>query len=105
MEHVALLQGLTDQERLQFQSEYNAARKDTTVGFLLVFFLGGFGAQYFYLERTGAGILCCLFFWTLIPGILAFIDLFRIAGKVRRYNAAKAQEIATAVRLLSRAGG
>ena len=34
-----ILQGLTDQQRLHFQTEYNAARKDTTIGFLLVLFL------------------------------------------------------------------
>ena len=100
MEHVMILQGLTDQQRLHFQTEYNAARKDTTIGFLLVIFLGGIGIQYFYLEKNGAGILCLLFFWTLIPTLLAIIDLFLISGKVKRYNAAKAQEIATIVRLL-----
>ena len=100
MEHVAILQGLTDQQRLHFQTEYNAARKDTTMGFLLVIFLGGIGVQYFYLDKNGAGILCLLFFWTFIPTLLAIIDLFLISGKVKRYNAAKAQEIATTVRAL-----
>ena len=100
MEHVMILQGLTDQQRLHFQTEYNATRKDTTIGFLLVLFFGVIGVQYFYLDRRGAGTLCLVFFWTAVPTILAIIDLFLIFGKVDRYNAAKAQEIATIVRLL-----
>ncbi len=100
MEHAMILQGLTDPQRLHFQTEYNAARKDMTLGFLLVLFFGVIGVQFFYLDRIGAGILCLVFFWTAIPAILAIIDLFLIFGKVNRYNAAKAQEIATIIRAL-----
>ena len=38
---------------------------------LLAFFLGGFGGQYFYLGKTGTGILCLVFCWTLIPCFIA----------------------------------
>ncbi len=42
---------------------------------LLVFFLGFIGIHKFYLGKPGQGILYLLFFWTIIPGIIAFILL------------------------------
>jgi TM2 domain-containing membrane protein YozV len=41
---------------------------------LFAFFLGGFGAHKFYLGQTGMGILYLLFFWTIIPAIVTFIE-------------------------------
>ncbi len=41
---------------------------------LLAFFLGGLGAHKFYLGRPIWGIVYLLFFWTLIPAIIAFIE-------------------------------
>jgi TM2 domain-containing membrane protein YozV len=41
---------------------------------LLAFFLGFIGMHKFYLGETGKGILYMVFFWTLIPGILAFVE-------------------------------
>jgi TM2 domain-containing membrane protein YozV len=49
-------------------------QKNRIVAALLAFFLGGFGAHKFYLGRIGWGILYLLFFWTLIPGIIAFVE-------------------------------
>jgi TM2 domain-containing membrane protein YozV len=48
--------------------------KDKTTAILLCFFLGAFGAHKYYLGQTGAAIAYTLFFWTLIPGLIAFID-------------------------------
>lgn len=48
-------------------------KSKTTAG-LLALFLGGFGAHHFYLGRTGLGMLYLLFFWTLIPGFIAFFE-------------------------------
>ncbi|MCL2178078.1 MAG: TM2 domain-containing protein [Cystobacterineae bacterium] len=48
--------------------------KEPVSAALLAFFLGGFGIHKFYLGRPFQGILCLLFFWTLIPGIIAFIE-------------------------------
>lgn len=41
---------------------------------LFAFFLGGFGAHKFYLGQTGQGIIYLLFFWTLIPALVAFVE-------------------------------
>lgn len=41
---------------------------------LITFFLGGLGAHKFYLKKYGLGVLYLLFFWTGIPGIIAFVE-------------------------------
>lgn len=48
--------------------------KNKVVAALLAFFLGGFGIHKFYLGQNFAGILYLLFFWTLIPAIIAFFE-------------------------------
>ena len=52
----------------------NAAGRNRIVAAILAFVLGGFGIHKFYLGRTSSGILYLLFFWTLIPAIIAFVD-------------------------------
>ena len=41
---------------------------------LLAFFLGGLGIHKFYLGRPFQGLLYLLFFWTLIPMFVAFVE-------------------------------
>lgn len=41
---------------------------------LLAFFLGGVGIHKFYLGQVRAGIIYLIFFWTLIPAIIAFVE-------------------------------
>jgi TM2 domain-containing membrane protein YozV len=41
---------------------------------LLTFFLGGIGVHKFYLGKYVQGVIYFLFSWTLIPGIVAFIE-------------------------------
>ena len=52
---------------------------------LIIFFLGHFGIQYFYIGKNFNGILCLLFCWTFIPSIIAvfsfIITLFRPANE------------------------
>lgn len=48
--------------------------KSKTTTILLAFFLGGIGIHRFYLGQSGKGIMYLLFFWTLIPALIALID-------------------------------
>lgn len=49
-----------------------------SIAVLLSIFLGGIGAQKFYLGQTKKGIVYLLFFWTYIPFILSVIEGIRI---------------------------
>lgn len=48
--------------------------KSRVTAAVLAFFLGGFGAHKFYLGKPVWGIIYLLFFWTLIPALVAFIE-------------------------------
>jgi TM2 domain-containing membrane protein YozV len=48
-------------------------RKDKVAAGLLAIFLGAFGIHRFYLGDWW-GIFYLLFFWTFIPGIVAFVE-------------------------------
>lgn len=48
--------------------------KNRTTAAILAFFLGGIGVHRFYLGQMLYGFLSLLFFWTLIPSLIAFID-------------------------------
>ena len=91
---------MTDQQRIAFQNEYYARRKDSAVGVLLAVFLGSFGAHRFYLGQNGIAIIYILFCWTLIPHLIALIEAFFMPGRVQRWNDNMATTIATRVRFL-----
>ena len=101
MDEILLMQKMTDSQKLMFQSEMSRVRKDPMVGVLITFFLGGFGGHQFYLGKVGLGLLYFFFFWTLIPGLVAFVELFLISGRIRRYNEERASEIAAKLMVLS----
>jgi len=66
--------------------------KSRTTTWVLALFLGAFGGHKFYLGKVGQGILYMLFFWTLIPGFIAFIEFIMFAAMSdkefnRKYNA------------------
>ena len=90
---------MTDQQRIAFQGEYFARRKDPAVGVLLAVFLGSFGAHRFYLGQNGIAIIYILFCWTLIPHLVALIEAFFMPRRVRRWNEQMAYEVANRVRM------
>jgi TM2 domain-containing membrane protein YozV len=47
--------------------------KSRNIAALLSFFLGTFGAQFFYLEAWGWGILSLVFCWSYIPAIIGVV--------------------------------
>ncbi|VYU81524.1 NINE protein [Metakosakonia massiliensis] len=55
-------------------SQRDGSSKSRISAALLAFFLGGFGAHKFYLGRVGQGIVYLIFFWTMIPAIVAFVE-------------------------------
>jgi TM2 domain-containing membrane protein YozV len=101
---VQSLAGLTEPQRILFMQEFNAVRKDVSVAILLALLGGGFGLHQFYLRRNGLGILYLLFFWTVIPHIIAILECFVMSGRVRWYNQQRAFEIAQKVRQLNSSG-
>lgn len=48
--------------------------KNKLIAALLAFIAGGFGLHKFYLGKTGQGIVYLIFFWTIIPAIIAFFE-------------------------------
>ncbi len=53
--------------------------KNRTTAALWCLFLGGIGAHRFYLGKTTDAVLRALFFWTLIPGIIASVEMLLLA--------------------------
>lgn len=98
MDELALIQGMTDSQKISFLNEMNRKRKDKTIAFVLTFFLGGIGAHHYYMGKIGVGVLYSLFFWTCIPALISIVELFLIIGRVTRHNTYQAQEIASRVK-------
>lgn len=94
-------QGMTDQQRLLFMSEFNHRRKKGMTGVLLALLLGGIGAHRFYLGQIGWGIVYVLFCLTGIPMILGVIEAFLMNGRVARFNETVAQDVALRVKALT----
>ena len=100
-----LQSSMTNEQRVAFQGEYFARRKDSVVGVLLAVFLGSFGAHRFYLGQNGIAILYILFCWTLIPHLIALIEAFFMPRRVERWNAQMAAEVANRVMTTFPLGG
>lgn len=87
---------MNDQQKMQFTTQYNAAKKERNTALILSLFLGVFGVDRFYVGDTGLGILKLL--TGGVCGIMAIIDWFLIMGRTDDYNRTKAQEIATVIK-------
>ena len=100
MNELLLMKDMNDTQKIIFQSELIKARKDRNVALLLTLFFGGLGAHHFYLGKTGLGVLYLIFFWTFIPLIVSFFELFFIMKRVDQYNLQKSQEIAAKIKMI-----
>lgn len=56
------------------QQSAASSGKDRTTAAIFALILGGLGAHKFYLGKTLQGVLYLLFFWTLIPALIAFVE-------------------------------
>lgn len=52
-------------------------RPDRYLAIALALFLGGIGAHKFYLRQSNQAVFYLLFFWTIIPAIVGFIEGFQ----------------------------
>ena len=66
--------------------------RNSTVAWVLWWFLGGFGGHRYYLGDTGYAIAMTLLNWMTL-GIWSLVDAFMLNGRLRAINAAKQQEI------------
>lgn len=53
--------------------------RNRVAAILIGFFLGGFGAHWFYVGNVRRGLMYLVFFWTFIPVFLMYIDIIRWA--------------------------
>lgn len=97
---VVYMQNLTAEQRMLFQSQFNANKKSGTTGVLAALFLGGLGVHHFYLGRIGVGIVYLIFCWTFIPAIVALFEAFAMPGRVDQFNDHLALDIAAKVKML-----
>ena len=96
-ELLSIQQGMTDQQKMMFMSQYNSEKKDRTTVLILAVLLGELGVDRFYLGDSAMGAIKLLslggcFIWWLI-------DLFTAASRADDYNRQKAQEIAAAIKV------
>lgn len=80
--------------QMVIEQRVSQERKSKTVAYVLWLLLGFFGAQSFYMGRSGMGVLyivlwllsICLLFPFLILGPLWLVDGILLSGAVDRYN-------------------
>lgn len=103
LDEFALMSSMTDAQRLLFQQQLNAVRKDGTTGVILALLLGGLGIHHFYMGNMLAGVVYILFCWTFIPAILGVIEAFLMPSRVRDYNRQQANLIASQIKVFAAA--
>ena len=92
---------LTQDEKLQFQSQLTTRMRSNGVGICLALLIGGIGAHKFYLKQSGAGVVYALMgtvgwliiFPPIIVLILCLIDALNMSASVATFNTALAREI------------
>jgi TM2 domain-containing membrane protein YozV len=97
IEQMQLTEGMTEQQKFLFQTQYGAERRDRVLILVISVFLGALGIDRFLVGDVGLGLLKLL--TGGVCGIFWLIDIFLIMGRVDDFNRTKAQEIAMAIRM------
>ena len=97
VEQMQLTQGMTEQQKFLFQTQYAAERKDRTLILILSILVGHFGVDRFMVGDTGLGLLKLFTFGAC--GVWTVVDWFLILGRVDELNRIKANDIAMAIRM------
>lgn len=99
---------LDTQQQILIEQRVTNDAKSPVIAYLLLVFLGGFGAHRFYLGKTGTAVTM-LILWVLgwvtavigvglilllAVGIWAFVDLFLIPGMIKTDQQALRQKLA-----------
>ncbi|HOO96645.1 MAG TPA: TM2 domain-containing protein [Caldisericia bacterium] len=84
--------GMGEENSKLFVADYESAKKNELVNFLLCFFLGVFGIHRFYLGSAGMGVLYLL--TGGLFGLGALYDLFTFRAAVYNYNKDLAMKLA-----------
>ena len=77
---------LEPQHRTAVLTQIEAREKSTATFALLALFFGAFGIHHFYLGRTISGVFSILLCWTLVPALLALVELVFSPWIVGAYN-------------------
>jgi TM2 domain-containing membrane protein YozV len=96
VELLHLVAGMSDRQTAQFFTQYNAVQRNRILVLMVSIVFGALGIDRFLIGDTGIGLVKLLTAGGL--GILWFIDIFIILGRVDNYNRLKAEEIARTLR-------
>lgn len=94
--------GLSTQQLLMVQSEFEKKKINKTTAYLFWFFLGGFGVHRFHIGDKGLGVAMLLVNWMTL-GIWALIDGFILSGRINQLNTQIENDIILEVRNYSQA--
>lgn len=95
-----VLKELDEFQRVQFVFFYRQNYKKLGVAYLWLIFFGVFGIHKLYLNKR-IGWFYLLFCWTLIPALLAVVDIFLLPFQVKKYNKNLSIHIFELIRKLS----
>lgn len=95
-----ILHQLDENQRGQFNFFFRKNRKNLAIAYLWLIFFGIFGIHKFYLQKRSGWIYLALC-WTLIPAILAVVDIFLLPFQIRKYNLNLANHLAEFINTLN----
>lgn len=98
MKEQILLEQMNEQQKTMFLAEMKKHRKSVWVALVLGITFGGLGAHHYYLRNKGRALLYTMFFWTLIPAMISWIECVALPRKVREFNDTMALQIAAIVK-------